>query len=127
MKVATKVFIVDDEPAMCELMQEVLRSADIEAHGTTDSAEAAARLIKERFDAVFLDVRMPPPDGIELTRQMRCAVLNQRTPIVIVTGERDRGLMSRAFQAGANLFPAQACTLDRPANCCASSAVCRVR
>jgi PleD family two-component response regulator len=45
-----------------------------------------------------------PPDGIELARQMRHSGLNQNTPIVIITGEKDSGLMARAFQAGANLF-----------------------
>jgi CheY-like chemotaxis protein len=104
MKVLTKVLIVEDDPALCELIQEVLSTADVEAHATTDSTLAAARLMKEKFGAVFLDVRMPPPDGIELTRQMRGGGLNRGTPIVIITGEKDPGLMARAFQAGANLF-----------------------
>jgi CheY-like chemotaxis protein len=103
-KVLTKVLIVEDDPALCELIQEVLSAADVEAHATTDSTLAGTRLMKEKFDAVFLDVRMPQPDGIELTVQMRKAGLNRSTPVVIITGEKDPGLMARAFQAGANLF-----------------------
>jgi len=47
---------------------------------------------------------MPPPDGIELTKRIRGSATNRTTPIVIITGAEDRGLMARAFQAGANWF-----------------------
>ena len=104
MNMSTKVLIVEDSPALCELIREVLIADGIEARGITDSTQAAACLMKEKFEAVFLDVHMPPPDGIELARQMRNSGVNQSTPIVIITGEKDPGLMARAFQAGANLF-----------------------
>ena len=104
MNMSTKVLIVEDSPALCELIREVLIADGIDAHGITDSTQAASRLMDEKFDAVFLDVHMPPPDGIELTRQMRRAGPNQAAPIVIITGEKNPGLMARAFQAGANLF-----------------------
>jgi len=104
MSMPSRVLVVEDDPILCGFIQEVLSLADMEAHALTDSAQAAARLREEKFDAVFLDVRMPPPDGIELARQMRASRLNRTTPIVIITGEKDRGLMTRAFQAGANFF-----------------------
>jgi PleD family two-component response regulator len=101
---STKVLIVEDSLPLCEMIREVLIAEGFEASGMTDSTQAAARLTEEKFDAVFLDVHMPPPDGIELARQMRHSGPNQNTPIVIITGEKDSGLMARAFQAGANLF-----------------------
>ena len=104
MNMSTKVLIVEDSLALCELIREVLAAHGIDAHGITDSTQAASRLMDEKFDAVFLDVHMPPPDGIELTRRMRRAGPNQAAPIVIITGEKNPGLMARAFQAGANLF-----------------------
>ncbi len=104
MNVPSRVLVVEDDPIVCAFIQEVLSSAEMEAHALTDSTQAAARLREEKFDAVFLDVRMPPPDGIELARQMRTSGLNRATPIVIITGEEDRGVMTRAFQAGANFF-----------------------
>jgi DNA-binding response OmpR family regulator len=102
--VSNKILIVEDDPALCELIREVVSSAGMDADGMTDSSKAAIRLKHEKFDAVFLDIRMPPPDGIELTKRIRSLRLNQSTPIVIITGEKDPGLMARAFQAGANLF-----------------------
>lgn len=100
----SKVLVVEDDPITCELIQEVLSSAEIEAHALTDSSQAATRLQENKFDAAFLDVRMPPPDGLELARQIRASGLNQKTVIVMITGEEDRRLMARAFQVGANFF-----------------------
>lgn len=108
----SKVLVVDDDPVLCELLQELLTSADLEAHAMTDSAQAAARLREEKFDAVFFDLRMPPPDGIELARQMRTSGLNRGTPIVMITGDEDRDVMTRAFQAGATFFLFK--PVDRP-------------
>lgn len=99
-----KVLIVDDDPVVCELIQKVLSSVEMEGHAVTDSARAGARLREEKFDAVFLDACMPPPDGIDLTRQMRTSGFNQFTPIVMLAGEEDRTILTRAFQVGANFF-----------------------
>lgn len=100
----SRVLVVDDNAGICGLIHEVLLSVEIESLALTSSAEAVPHLAREKFAAVFLDVRMPPPDGIELTRKIRESGLNLTTPIIVVTGEDDRALMSRAFQAGASFF-----------------------
>jgi len=102
--VPRRILAVDDDPTVCELIQEVLSSAEMDSLTLTDSAQAATRVAQERFDAIFLDVRMPPPDGIELTRQIRSMGPNRRTPVVIITGEEDNAVLKRAFDAGASFF-----------------------
>src|SRR5580658_919128 len=101
---AGQILVVDDDSTVCELIQEVLRSVEIESLAVTDSRHALALLAKEKFDAVFLDVHMPAPDGIEVTRKIRSGGLNLATPVMIITGEDDRALLSRAFGAGASFF-----------------------
>lgn len=100
----SRALVVDDDPANCELIQEVLRSVDVESLALTHSGQAVTALAREKFDAIFLDVNMPAPDGIELTRKIRSGGLNVTTPVMIITGEEDRGLLGRAFQAGASFF-----------------------
>jgi CheY-like chemotaxis protein len=63
--------IVDDNLEICQLIETILHSAGMEALISKDSAQAAELLRNQKFDAVFLDVNMPAPDGIELTRLMR--------------------------------------------------------
>jgi CheY-like chemotaxis protein len=102
--VPARVLVVDDDALTCELIREILCSAGMEAASLTDSAEAALRLQTDKFHAVFLDVRMPPPDGIELARQTRASRVNASTVIVMITGEEDRTVMKRAFEAGVEFF-----------------------
>jgi PleD family two-component response regulator len=47
---------------------------------------------------------MPAPDGAELARQVRASRVNASTVIVMITGEQDRTVMGRAFEAGVEFF-----------------------
>jgi CheY-like chemotaxis protein len=100
--VANRVLIVDDDPPTCELIREVLNAADVDAYSLTNSTAAALRLRQQKFDAVFLDSRMPSPDGIELTRQIRTSSLNKKSLVVMITGDREPQLITRAFEVGVN-------------------------
>ncbi len=99
-----RVLIVDDEPDVCEVIRLALTSAGLDALTETKSARAAEAVKKEKFDAIFLDVRMPPPDGLELAQLIRSGGMNQKTPIIMVTGDGQREILSRGFAVGANFF-----------------------
>jgi two-component system, chemotaxis family, chemotaxis protein CheY len=99
---ANGILVVDDDPLICELIRDVLESAEIKSRTTSDSQQASILIREEKFDAVFLDVRMPAPDGIALARQVRASALNRTTPIAMITGESDRHLLTKVFEAGAN-------------------------
>lgn len=97
-----RVLIVDDDAPTCELIREVLSAADVEACSLTNTQTAAQRLRQQKFDAIFLDSRMPSPDGLELTREMRSSGLNKKSLVVMITGDREKDFMTRAFDAGVN-------------------------
>jgi CheY-like chemotaxis protein len=99
-----RVLVVDDDPLTGELICEILHSAGMDASFLTRSSEAAERLKREKYHAIFLDMRMPAPDGAELARQIRASPVNASTVIVMITGERDRTVMRRAFEAGVEFF-----------------------
>ena len=99
--VANGILVVDDDPLICELIRDVLESAEIKSQTTCDSQQASILIRENKFEAVFLDVRMPAPDGIALARQVRASALNRTTPIAMITGESDRQLITKVFEAGA--------------------------
>jgi CheY-like chemotaxis protein len=99
-----RILVVDDEPALCELIETVLTSAGMDVRSFTSSAAVVELLKKEKFDAVFLDVHMPAPSGTEVARQMRTAGFNMKTPIVMITGDSDPNVLKKGFEAGANFF-----------------------
>jgi DNA-binding response OmpR family regulator len=102
--VPRRALIVDDEPTMCELIQEVLLSTGMEVLTLTRSTEASGYLRDQKFDVVLLDLRMPAPDGIELALQMRGSGFNQMTPLIMMSDDQQTGAVSEGFEAGASFF-----------------------
>lgn len=99
-----RVLVVDDAPEICELIRAVLCAAGMDVLAISNSQQAAGYLLREKFDAAFLDVNMPAPDGIELAGRARASGFNQKTPIVMITGDTDPAVQERAFRAGANFL-----------------------
>jgi DNA-binding response OmpR family regulator len=95
---------VDDEPAVCEMLEKVLTSGGIESLALTRSSEAPALLSKGKFDMIFLDLHMAAPDGIELARQIRHSRWNRTTPIILISDDQRPSAMSIGFEAGASFF-----------------------
>jgi DNA-binding response OmpR family regulator len=103
-KCKERALVVDDDVRSCELIRGVLGSNKMEALILTRSAAAAGHLWAEKFSIALLDLRMPSPDGVELTRRIRGSGINQQTPIVIMSDDQDPAALSEAFEAGANFF-----------------------
>ena len=97
-----KALVIDDHLPTSEFIAEVLRACEIETYNTSDSKLAEARLRRERFDVVFVDAKMPAPDGLELARKIRAFGPNKRATIVMITGEQGHHFMKRVFEAGVN-------------------------
>lgn len=66
---ARRALIVDDEPAICELIHGVLSSTGIESLALTNSSDATGYLRDEKFSVILIDFAMPTPDGVALAQQ----------------------------------------------------------
>ncbi|HEV7461432.1 MAG TPA: response regulator transcription factor [Solirubrobacteraceae bacterium] len=78
-----RVLVVDDEPAF---RQAITRALTLDGYRVDDvggGAEALERLADGGMDAIVLDVSMPAPDGLEVSRRLRDA--GDRTPILMLT------------------------------------------
>src|SRR5271170_1606076 len=99
-----RALIVDDDPSVCELVVNVLNSTGVDVMSLTRSSEAAKLLRDEKFTVLLFDFAMPSPDGLELSRQVRSAGLNQKTPIILISDDQNTTAVSKGFAAGANVF-----------------------
>lgn len=99
-----QVMVVDDEPSILRLLKELLAPAGFEATLFSDSREAAETVRKQKFDAVFVDAKMPHLDGFELVRRVRTSPSNSLAPVVMLTGYDDPDTMRKGFGAGATYF-----------------------
>jgi DNA-binding response OmpR family regulator len=96
--------IIDDDRDTCELIERVLNRSGIQSLVVTNSADAAALLRQRGFAIVFLDLQMPFPDGLELTRLTRDSSYNRMTPLVLISDDPRPNAMTQGFDAGASFF-----------------------
>lgn len=94
-----RVLAVDDEPPALDELAYLLRSDPRVArlHTATDATEALRVLRDVDIDIVFLDIRMPGLDGMELARVLRRFA---RPPAVVFVTAYDDGAAD-AFDLGA--------------------------
>jgi CheY-like chemotaxis protein len=92
--------IVDDEPSLVALAEEVLAGLGYEPVGFDSSAAAqrAFRLDPQRFDLVLTDENMPGLTGTELTRELR--QVRPAVSVVLMSGYGGPQLAERAAAAG---------------------------
>jgi diguanylate cyclase (GGDEF)-like protein len=68
----TRVLVLDDEPALRDLVQQTLARAGCEVTTAADGGEGLQALLSRRFDVVVSDLMMEPMDGITfLTEALR--------------------------------------------------------
>jgi signal transduction histidine kinase/ActR/RegA family two-component response regulator len=94
------VLIVDDEPQLVMLLEELAASLGYEPVGFSDPqrALAAVREDPQRFDAVITDERMPGLRGTALARALR--ELRADLPVILVTAYRIAELDREARRCG---------------------------
>jgi PAS domain S-box-containing protein len=94
------VMIVDDEPALVALAEEMLAELGYEPAGFESSLAAlqAFRADPQRFDLVLTDEAMPELTGAELARELRR--LRPAIPVVLMSGYGGAPLAARAAAAG---------------------------
>ena len=65
------VLIVDDEPDICEMVQEYLEKQGFTVRSASGGEEMWQRLAEDQVHLVLLDVNMPGTDGFTLARELR--------------------------------------------------------
>ena len=93
------ISIVDDDDALRNSLDDLIRSIGFRTQGFP-SAEAFLSSNQARDTAcLLLDVRMPGMNGLDLQRQVVAA--NWRIPIIFITSHADDDARARALEAGA--------------------------
>jgi ribonuclease P protein subunit RPR2 len=95
-----RILLVDDEPALRELLRATFEGADVTVDEASSGLEAEARIRRRRPDVIVLDLRMPGMGGAELCRRLKARERTKAIPIVLLTGA-DPEEARRAQEAGA--------------------------
>ena len=86
-----RILIVDDEPAIREMVAFALRKGDYEPVHAGDARQAQSAIADKVPDLILLDWMLPGTSGLELARRWRREDLTREIPIIMLTsrGEED--------------------------------------
>ncbi len=95
-----RILLVDDEPALRELLRTTFEGAHVQVDEAASGVEAEARIRRRRPDVIVLDLRMPGMSGTELCARLKGDEKTKLIPIVLLTGA-DAEEARRAQRSGA--------------------------
>ncbi|MFT5708068.1 MAG: two-component system response regulator VicR [Oceanospirillaceae bacterium] len=100
-KESKRILIVDDELAMANAIQRVLRGAGYETSVATDGFQAGSKLLKETPILMTLDLSMPGLDGYDVLAYVRGTEEISNTKILVISA-LDEVSLNKALEYGAN-------------------------
>ena len=83
------ILVVEDEPAIRELLKVNLADAGYEVHEAPDAERAQVELARELPDLLLLDWMLPGQSGLALARQLRTSTRTRELPIIMLTARGD--------------------------------------
>ncbi len=102
MKHQARILIVEDEPAIAELIAVNLRHGGFEPIVVQDSVAAQRELDAVLPDAILLDWMLPGQSGLALARHWRKQVRTKAIPILMLTARGDEPDKVAGLDAGAD-------------------------
>ena len=94
-----RVLVVDDDPALAEMLTIVLRTEGFEPLVCSSGDRALAAFREFRPDVVLLDLMLPGKDGIDVCKEIRA---DSGVPIVMLTAKSDTVDVVVGLESGAD-------------------------
>ncbi|MDP8916553.1 MAG: response regulator, partial [Pseudomonadota bacterium] len=96
-----RVLIVDDNATNRMVAQTLVEMFGCSVETAQDGVEAVEAVVRNDFDAILMDIRMPRMDGVDATRAIRALPGPERaTPIIALTANVDPEDARRYLAAG---------------------------
>lgn len=107
----SKILIVDDEAAIRSALKEVLEYEGFTIIEAADGEAALKMVLKESFDLIFCDIKMPKLDGLDFLSELKKEEIN--VPVVMITGHGTIDTAVEAIKRGAYDFIQKPLDLNR--------------
>jgi DNA-binding NtrC family response regulator len=107
----SKILIVDDEAAIRSALKEVLEYEGFTISEAPDGEAALKMVLKESFDLIFCDIKMPKLDGLDFLSELKKEDI--QVPVVMITGHGTIDTAVEAIKRGAYDFIQKPLDLNR--------------
>lgn len=91
------ILYVEDEPAIIELVHDILEHKDVCLISVSSGAEGIQKAREVKPDLMMLDVMMPDRSGWSIYNEVRSDPASRDTPIIILTGQLHRYRIMKEF------------------------------
>ncbi len=107
-----RVLITDDHSIMRKGLVTLLGGKYNKAQfdEATSGAEAIEKTRTQKYDIILMDISMPGKNGVETLKQLRADGI--KTPVIILTMQREDQYAIRALKAGANGYVNKECAYE---------------
>lgn len=95
-----RILIVDDEPAIRDMVAFALRKGDFEPVLAGDARQAQSAIVDRVPDLILLDWMLPGTSGLELARRWRREELTREVPIIMLTARGEENDRVGGLEAG---------------------------
>ena len=95
-----RILIVDDEPAIRDMVAYALRKGEYDPAHAADAREAQAQIADRVPDLILLDWMLPGTSGLELARRWRKEALTRDVPIIMLTARGEENDRVGGLEAG---------------------------
>ena len=96
---APKILVVDDDPAISEMLTIVLEAEGFEPIAVTDGNEAVSAFHEHEPELILLDLMLPGMNGVDICRAIRS---ESAVPIVMLTAKTDTVDVVLGLESGAD-------------------------
>ena len=97
-----RILIVDDEPAIREMVAVALELADFDVLEAENAQRGHEIIVDERRDLVLLDWMLPSVTGIELARRLKRDETTNEVPIIMLTAKSEEDNKIQGLDVGAD-------------------------
>ncbi len=94
-----KILIIEDEPAIRDILRELLKDAGYEVEEAADGLEGVEKFRAGSFSLVLLDLMLPKLDGYGVCEQIRAV---SDVPVIMITALSGEEAEVRAFELRAD-------------------------
>ena len=106
-----RILIADDERAIRYSLKEILEMEDYQVELAENGTEAVEKAEKEKYDAIFCDIKMPGMDGMEVLD--RLVADGVESPVIMISGHADIQIAVECIKKGAFDFIGKPLDLNR--------------
>ena len=86
---APRILVIDDDPDTCVIVSHMLKFLGCEPVSATETTEALALVLHEKFSGALFDLVMPGLSGFDLLRALKASPYNSDIPVIAMSAHEE--------------------------------------